>query len=47
MECLMSRLPVPGTENATGATAEIYAHLKKAIGNHIESVLKNSSGSLR
>ena len=29
----MSRLPVPGIENATGATAEVYAHLKKAIGN--------------
>jgi len=29
----MSRLPVPGIENATGATAEVYAQLKKAIGS--------------
>jgi uncharacterized peroxidase-related enzyme len=29
----MSRLPVPSLESATGATAEIYAQIKKAIGN--------------
>jgi uncharacterized peroxidase-related enzyme len=29
----MSRLPVPALESATGATAEIYAQIKKAIGN--------------
>lgn len=29
----MSRLPVPKIENATGATAEIYAQIKKSIGN--------------
>src|SRR5262245_34065058 len=29
----MSRLPVPGIENATGATAEVYAQLKKSIGS--------------
>src|SRR5499427_9770368 len=29
----MSRLSVPGIENATGATAEVYAQLKKSIGN--------------
>ena len=29
----MSRLSVPKIENATGATAEVYAQLKKSIGN--------------
>jgi uncharacterized peroxidase-related enzyme len=29
----MSRLPVPSLESATGATAEVYAQIKKAIGN--------------
>ena len=29
----MSRLSVPKIENATGATAEVYAQLKKAIGS--------------
>jgi uncharacterized peroxidase-related enzyme len=29
----MSRLPVPTLESATGATAEIYAQIKKSIGN--------------
>jgi hypothetical protein len=29
----MSRLPVPDLESATGATAEIYAQIKKSIGN--------------
>ena len=29
----MSRLSVPSLESATGATAEIYAQIKKAIGN--------------
>ncbi|HEV3499018.1 MAG TPA: peroxidase-related enzyme [Bradyrhizobium sp.] len=29
----MSRLPVPNVESATGATASIYAQIKKAIGN--------------
>jgi uncharacterized peroxidase-related enzyme len=29
----MSRLPVPSLQSATGATAEIYAQIKKAIGN--------------
>jgi uncharacterized peroxidase-related enzyme len=29
----MSRLSVPSLESASGATAEIYAHIKKAIGN--------------
>jgi hypothetical protein len=29
----MSRLSVPSFESATGATAEIYAQIKKAIGN--------------
>ena len=29
----MSRLPVPNLESATGATAEIYAQIKKSIGN--------------
>jgi uncharacterized peroxidase-related enzyme len=29
----MSRLPVPSLNSATGATAEVYAQLKKAIGN--------------
>jgi uncharacterized peroxidase-related enzyme len=29
----MSRLSVPRIENATGATAEVYAQLKKAIGS--------------
>ena len=29
----MSRLHVDGIENATGATAEVYAQLKKAIGS--------------
>src|SRR5215468_7558215 len=29
----MSRLSVPQIENATGATAEVYAQLKKAIGS--------------
>lgn len=28
----MSRLSVPDLQSATGATAEIYAQLKKAIG---------------
>ena len=32
-ECPMSRLSVPQIENATGATAEVYAQLKKAIGS--------------
>jgi len=29
----MSRLSVPSFESATGATAEIYAQIKKAVGN--------------
>src|SRR5262249_34631944 len=29
----MSRLPVPSLNSATGVTAEVYAQLKKAIGN--------------
>jgi uncharacterized peroxidase-related enzyme len=29
----MSRLSVPSLESATGATAEIYAQIKKAVGN--------------
>jgi uncharacterized peroxidase-related enzyme len=29
----MSRLPVPSLNSATGATAEVYAQIKKAIGN--------------
>jgi uncharacterized peroxidase-related enzyme len=29
----MSRLSVPGLESTTGATAEIYAQIKKAVGN--------------
>jgi uncharacterized peroxidase-related enzyme len=29
----MSRLPVPSLNSATGATAEVYAQLKKAVGN--------------
>src|ERR1700742_1870716 len=29
----MSRLPVPALESTTGATAEIYAQIKKAIGS--------------
>src|SRR6201991_245024 len=29
----MSRLPVPALETATGATAEIYVQIKKAIGS--------------
>jgi uncharacterized peroxidase-related enzyme len=29
----MSRLPVPSPESATGATAEIYGQIKKAIGS--------------
>src|SRR5215475_5815278 len=29
----MSRLSVPQIENATGATAEVYAQLKKAVGS--------------
>ena len=29
----MSRLPVPSLESATGATAEIYGQIEKAIGN--------------
>jgi uncharacterized peroxidase-related enzyme len=29
----MSRLPVPNLESATGATAEIYGQIKKAIGS--------------
>ena len=29
----MSRLPVPNLESATGATAEIYAQIKKTIGS--------------
>ena len=29
----MSRLSVPSLESATGATAEIYARIKKAVGN--------------
>src|SRR5262245_32205494 len=32
-ECPMSRLPILGIENATGATAEVYAQLKKSIGS--------------
>src|SRR5713226_6955625 len=29
----MSRLSVPNPGSATGATAEIYDHIKKAVGN--------------
>jgi len=29
----MSRLPTPSLNSATGATAEVYAQIKKAIGN--------------
>jgi uncharacterized peroxidase-related enzyme len=29
----MSRLSVPNLESASGATASVYAHIKKAIGN--------------
>src|SRR5215510_13642897 len=29
----MSRLTVPSLESATGATAEIYGQIKKAVGN--------------
>ena len=29
----MSRLSFPSLESATGATAEIYAQIKKAVGN--------------
>jgi len=29
----MSRIPVPSVAAATGATAEVYAHLKKTIGS--------------
>jgi uncharacterized peroxidase-related enzyme len=29
----MSRMPTPALESATGATAEVYAEIKKAVGN--------------
>ena len=29
----MSRLPIPALKSASGATAEIYAQIRKAIGN--------------
>ena len=32
-ECTMSRLSIPSFESATGATAEVYGQIKKAIGN--------------
>src|SRR6201996_7206362 len=32
-ECPMSRLSVPSFESATGATADVYAQIKKAVGS--------------
>jgi len=44
---IMSRIPTPAAESATGATAELFAQIKKAAGNTIMPDLTARSGNRR